>query len=142
MSASLRFPRPSGKTKTSPTVELRRAFAIPPSLSKHLQTVLDTAIRISGDMGNLQLYDPRSHSLRIVVQRGFGPAFLHFFDSTGEGQAACGRALLQRERVVVEDVANDPVFTDDDVRRAVLNAGPEPSTARPCSVAPAMRSAC
>jgi PAS domain S-box-containing protein len=74
--------------------------------------VLNSTIQLQGaDFGNLQLYDPETHSLRIVAQQGFGPKFLeHFRNVTVDDGSACARALKQGTRVLIEDVRLDPEF--------------------------------
>src|SRR6202453_1895136 len=64
---------------------LRRLHEISTKLSAHsdiatlLGEVLDAAIAVTGtDMGNVQLLDPASGELRIIVQRGFSDSFLEF----------------------------------------------------------------
>ena len=76
-----------------------------------LKEVLEASMALlNADFGNVQLYDPKSHALKIVVQRGFEQDFLDYFDNVQEGTASCGTALERRERVIVEDVLTDPVF--------------------------------
>lgn len=77
-----------------------------------LSSALDAALQLTGaPKGNLQLLDPETRALQIRVHRGFGPAFLGFFNSVGSGHAACGTALEQAGQVVVEDVRSSPVFS-------------------------------
>lgn len=102
---------------------MRKAmFDLQPEIQHQLTSVLRDAIDTSGDLGNLQLLDPSSGCLRIVAQFGFSPAFLRFFESTQEGRAACGTALQRRHRVVVEDVARDPIFAGSESREVMLAA--------------------
>ena len=63
-------------------------------------------------MGNVQLADWANFpSLSIAVQKGFGEEFLHCFRSVSKlSHSACGRALLQRRTVVIEDVLEDEEF--------------------------------
>ena len=63
-------------------------------------------------MGNVQLADWANYpSLSIVVQKGFGEEFLNCFRSVSKlSHSACGRALLQRRTVVIEDVLEDEEF--------------------------------
>ncbi|MFZ0943157.1 MAG: PAS domain S-box protein [Syntrophobacteraceae bacterium] len=92
-------------------------------LENVLQEVVDTAIAISGsDMGNMQLLD-NSGKLKIVAHRGFEQPFLDFFNSVHEGQAACGTALKERQRIIVEDIAESAVFTGSPAREVVLASG-------------------
>jgi PAS domain S-box-containing protein len=74
--------------------------------------VLDSTIELQGaDFGTVQLYDPETHSLRIVAQQGFGPEFLeHFRNVTADDGSVCAQALKQGTRVLTEDVTLDPGF--------------------------------
>jgi PAS domain S-box-containing protein len=73
--------------------------------------ILDAAIEISAaDFGSIQLLDPVSGDLRLVVHRGFEAWWLEFWDSVGKGKGACGTALERKERIVVEDVEQDSIF--------------------------------
>jgi GAF domain len=92
-------------------------------LADHLAFILKATLRITGDMGTLQLFDPLSCSLRIVSQCGFDEDFLKFFNSVRQGEAACGTSLLRRRRVVVENVAKDPLFAGTAARGVLLAAG-------------------
>jgi PAS domain S-box-containing protein len=87
-----------------------------------LQEILESAIAITGaDKGNLQLLDPATGMLKIVAQKHFDPPFLEFFAYVDAGDAtACGAALEQAERVVVEDICESDVF--DEETAAVLLA--------------------
>ena len=77
-----------------------------------LEEILTATIALqNADFGNVQLYHPDTHALEIVAHHGFHADFLHYFQSVHEGSAACGQALQQRERVIVEDVQTDPGFT-------------------------------
>ena|GEM_PF-526206 len=74
-----------------------------------LEEILDAAIEITGaEMGNIQLLE--EGALRIATQRGFETPFLDFFNVVHDGQAACGSAMRNGERVIVEDVASSPIF--------------------------------
>jgi PAS domain S-box-containing protein len=76
-----------------------------------LKEVLEASMALlNAVFGNVQLYDPKSHALKIVAQRGFEQDFLDYFDNVQEGTGSCGAALERRERIIVEDVLTDPVF--------------------------------
>ena len=79
-------------------------------LDAGLGAMLDTTIALMGaDFGNIQLLD--GGCLRIAVHRGFGADFLDFFrEVSTDDDSACGRALRGGERVVIEDVEQDPGF--------------------------------
>jgi len=81
-------------------------------LPEMLEEVLDATIALQrADFGNIQLCDPASRVLKIVAQRGFSPTFLeHFARVDMEEPSACGRALQAGERVIIEDVAEDPGY--------------------------------
>ena len=84
---------------------------------------LDAAIEIThADMGNVQLLDAATGEIRIAAQRGFDRPFLDFFDSIQTGMAACGSALQEKRRIVVENVAGSPVY-DSRSREVMLHAG-------------------
>lgn len=86
-----------------------------------LATILDALmVATEAPMGNLQLFDPTSRSLRIRVHRGFASAFLTFFDSVHAG-AACSVAFAKGAPEIVDDVATSPLFTPES-RRAMLEA--------------------
>ena len=101
--------------------QLSASAAQPGELTGLLDQVMDAAIEIVGaDMGNIQLY--RNGRLRIVCQRGFRPAFLDFFDSVEQGEAACGTALQRGERVVVPDVLESAIFAGTPSLEVMLQA--------------------
>ena len=100
-------------------------------LNGFLLRVLDDAMGLTGaDFGNIQVIDFASSSLRIVAQRGFGPAFLEFFSVVREQGSACGQAMQCLGRVISEDVASDPIYTES-ARRVMLA-----SQARACQSTP------
>ena len=87
-----------------------------------LEELLNAIISLQGaDFGNIQLYNPESQALEIVVQRGFQQDFLDHFRSVHDDGAACGRAMQRRERIIIEDVQTDPDFEPH--RRIAASAG-------------------
>lgn len=75
-----------------------------------LEEVLSAVIAIqNADFGILQLYNPE-HSLEIVAQQGFQRDFLMSFADVHDETTACGRAMKQHQRVIIEDVENDAGF--------------------------------
>ena len=89
-----------------------------------LEESLETAIDITGaDMGKIQLFDEASSALKMMVHRGFDQRFLNFFATIGVGRAACGEAARRRERVVVENIAESPIFTGTPELDVMLEAG-------------------
>ncbi|GLQ89978.1 GAF domain-containing protein [Dyella flagellata] len=79
---------------------------------KVLQAALDVTMTLhDADFGNVQLYEPETNTLRIIVQRGFEPAFLdHYALVDASNPSACGLALAGRKRKIVKDVETDPDY--------------------------------
>lgn len=96
------------------------------SSAKHSETVAavrDTACRLAQtDMGNVQLTAHDGAALRLQAHRGFSTEFTDHFAWVSDDTSACGRALLDGTRVIISEVATDPVF-DDTARRVMLSAG-------------------
>ena len=80
-----------------------------------LNQLLDSTItRTSADFGDVQLYDPSTQSLKIVAQQGFKQDFLDHFESVKfDSSCSCAAAMTSRSRVVVSDIASDPVFAGE-----------------------------
>jgi PAS domain S-box-containing protein len=92
-------------------------------LKTMLEDFLGAAIEITGsDMGNIQLLDASNGHLTIVAQRGFSHDFLKFFDTVRGGQAACGMAMQEHRRIIVEDVSSSSIF-DEEARKVISEAG-------------------
>jgi PAS domain S-box-containing protein len=89
-----------------------------------LKEILDAAIAIgSADFGNIQWVDPVIGELRIVAHRGFPSWWLDCWGAIEPGHGTCGTALVQGERIVVEDVELSPIFSNPSEREALLRAG-------------------
>jgi PAS domain S-box-containing protein len=89
-----------------------------------LEHIVDAAIAITAaDVGHIQLHHPESGTLKIVASRGLGHEFLDAFAVVREGQGCCGEAMRLHERVVVEDVASDPLFARGHDVSVLLAAG-------------------
>jgi CheY-like chemotaxis protein len=68
----------------------------------------------AADFGNVQLFDSTNQVLRIVAHHGFESEFLSYFGTVGlNDKCACGRAMNGRSRIVVTDVASDPLYSND-----------------------------
>jgi PAS domain S-box-containing protein len=78
-------------------------------LPRILDEILEATIALQrADFGNVQLCDPASGALEIVAQRGFSQRFLEYFGRVdSRDESACGRALREGTRVIIEDVQND-----------------------------------
>ncbi len=108
---------------------MRRLYQIgshllhPDEPKKQLQEIIEAAIDITGsDMGNIQLVDDTGN-LKIVAQKDFGQEFLDYFENVTPKQSACGLAMEQKQRVIVEDVTKSRVFKDPETLKVMLNAG-------------------
>jgi len=83
--------------------------------SSWLNQLLDLTIaHTAADFGDVQLYDPSTHSLKIVAHKGFKEDFLDYFETVRcDTSCSCGAAMTSRSRVVVTDIASDPVFAGE-----------------------------
>jgi PAS domain S-box-containing protein len=83
-----------------------------PDLLTALDEVLAATVEITGaEMGGVQLFRAPDNVLELVAQRGFGPDFLDRFRTVGlDDDTACGRAVREGRRVVIEDVDTDPRY--------------------------------
>jgi hypothetical protein len=82
-----------------------------PQLDLLATQALDTVLSLAGaDQGNVQLADPVSGALKIVVQHGFDEAFLDHFAVVDDDSSACGRAARNGTQLVINDVISDPGF--------------------------------
>ncbi|MFF9777370.1 ANTAR domain-containing protein [Streptomyces sp. NPDC013978] len=91
--------------------------------SEVLTSVLSQALTVVGtDMGNVQIADRTEGGLRIERHTGHPAEFVDFFAHVGDGGTACAKAARDVAHVTVQDVATDPVFTED-ARAAILRAG-------------------
>lgn len=89
-----------------------------------LAGILEAAIEgTAADMGNIQVFDPKTCQLVIYLHCGFQDPFLKFFNSVHVGQAACGAALKSCARVIVPDIANSRIFSKREVLETMLDAG-------------------
>jgi PAS domain S-box-containing protein len=89
-----------------------------------LLALLDAAIEFTGaDKGNVQLFDQDTEVLRLIAHRGFDAPFLTFFETVGASHsAACGSAIAERARVIVEDVSTSPIFRGTPSLQVMLDA--------------------
>jgi PAS domain S-box-containing protein len=78
-------------------------------LEPTLQRALDAVISLQGaDFGMIQLNNPSTGALEITVQHGFREDFREHFSGAHGVSSACVQALKSKERVIIEDVLNDP----------------------------------
>jgi CheY-like chemotaxis protein len=94
------------------------------NLGPALLEVVTRAIAMAGaDMGNLQILDHGTGTLRIVAQCGFSKQFLEFFENVRHDQGSCGTVLSRGQRVIIDDVADDPIFQGTKSKEIVLAEG-------------------
>lgn len=89
-----------------------------------ISDLLASAIEASNaDAGTVQLLDSSSQVLRIAAQSGFEKDFLEYFETVrcGDG-CVCGAAMSRGARVLVTDVAADPLLQLG-AREVLLRAG-------------------
>jgi PAS domain S-box-containing protein len=73
-----------------------------------LQEILTASSDLTGtDKGNIQLVAPDTGNLRIVVHQGLGRRLLEHFAERG-WDATCGAAHRLGQRVIVEDITQEP----------------------------------
>lgn len=82
-------------------------------LSNLLYRFLDEAIEIDGAaFGYIQLYNPKSDSLEIVVQQGFEAPFLAMFKHVRVfDSSVCARAFRLGNSVVIKDLSVEPFIS-------------------------------
>ena len=91
--------------------ELSTRLLASTELQPLLEEILEATIELlNADFGTVQLFNEQSKALEIVAQRGFKQDFLDHFSNVNEESAACGRAMAQGGRVIIEDVKSDPSF--------------------------------
>lgn len=101
-----------------------------------LSRVVAHAVALVGaDVGNLQLLDQRTNTLRIVAESGFSKRFLEFFGEVRCHQGCCGAALSRGQRVIVEDVSSDPIFRGTESGEMVRGEGVEAVQSIPLNTA-------
>ena len=86
-----------------------------------LDRALEAALVVSGTaMGNLQIRT--ADGLVIAVQRGFDKPFLDYFACVHD-EGTCGAAAQKGARVIVADVACDPIFAGTPAAPVMAAAG-------------------
>jgi PAS domain S-box-containing protein len=102
------------------------------NLEPVLTQIVDAAISFTGsDFGNIQLVDPHTSDLRIVAQRNFPDWWIEFWNTSGKGQGACGSALQRGERVIIEDIEQDPSLAGTPALAILRRAGIRAITSTP-----------
>jgi GAF domain-containing protein len=90
--------------------------------SPFLPKFVASAIRAThAKFGTMQLLDSSQNVLRLVAHHGFERDFVDYFDTVREDSScSCGSAMGVRSRIVVTDVATDPIF--EKTREVMLRA--------------------
>ena len=102
--------------------QISTRFAQTADFAQLLDEIVAAGTEITGaDMGNIQLF--QNGVLQIVSQQGFSAPFLEFFNHVSHGSAACGTALERRERIIVEDILQSPIFIGTPALDVMLAAG-------------------
>jgi signal transduction histidine kinase len=81
-------------------------------LAATLDEVLHAAIAMFGaDRGDIKLFDAEHGVLRMAAHQGFAAAYLeHFAEVPIHAETACARAVARGERVVLDDIREDPRY--------------------------------
>jgi PAS domain S-box-containing protein len=76
-----------------------------------LDEILDAARAVThSTKGTLQIFDAGAGVLEIRAAKGFSNKWLDFFQTVHSQAATCGEAMRTRERVVVPDIRQSPIF--------------------------------
>ena len=104
--------------------ELGALLAGPGDPRTMLEAVLQTAIDVTAaDMGSFQRADEEG-VLTLQAQYGFDADFLEFFARVdAHTDSACGNAIATRQRVIVADVMDSPIYAGSASRQVMLAAG-------------------
>lgn len=87
-------------------------LTVPDDLASLLEEVLDATMELQrADLGEVRLYDDSTGTLTLVAHRGLRPEVIERFRTkSASDSSACGRALKQGRRVIIEDVTTDPDY--------------------------------
>lgn len=102
-----------------PILNPYEVFAYSPHIPELLASMIEAT---SADFGNVQLLDSSRPGLRIVAHKGFGPEFLHYFETVCTGKYSCGTAMKRQSRILVSDILTDPLFEDAPTQAVMLQA--------------------
>jgi hypothetical protein len=93
-------------------------------LSAFLNALLDSALEATtAQAGSVQLVDQDQGGLRLERQRGFTEDATDYFTHTNGDETVEGRALREGARVVVPDIAADPVLAGSEAGQVLLAMG-------------------
>ena len=94
--------------------------------------VLEAALGTTASrMGVLCLLDTHTGAWRMVAHRGFRKPWLRFWEGCEFLPGACGRAVTDAKRVIVEDIERSPIFAGTPALPVFLKAGVRAMQATP-----------
>jgi DNA-binding NarL/FixJ family response regulator len=116
VSPRLSGPQSVGRGTQDPADRLQAE--INPHALLHSASILPFLAKIieatKADFGNVQLFDSTTRELRIVAHQGFESEFLDYFAAVScDHGCACSAAMINRCRMVISDVAADPLLSSD-----------------------------
>jgi PAS domain S-box-containing protein len=78
----------------------------PTELKTAMELILDSSMEIvAATMGDVQIYDAPSHTMKILAHRGFTQEYIDRLQELPlDHESPCGRAMASGSRVVVEDM--------------------------------------
>jgi GAF domain-containing protein len=104
-----------------------------------LERVISGAVAAAGaDTGNIQLVDDCG-DLTIWAQHGHDREFLDFFAVVKGSVTSCGLARQRAERIIVEDVAANPIFAGTPSGAMLLRSGIHSTYSTPITIAGRVR---
>jgi CRP-like cAMP-binding protein len=106
--------RKAGQVTNNPYTQHAGSSWVPELLASTIEAM-------GAEFGNVQLLDSSRQALTIVAHHGLESEFLTHFQTVHSG-TCCGEAMNQRSRVIVSDVASDPLFRDKQTRDLMLRA--------------------
>jgi GAF domain-containing protein len=84
--------------------------------------LLSAAVKIiKADKGTLRLFE--KERWKLLAQIGFERPYLDYFEIVEKRRGACGTAMEQGRRIIVEDVTQSPIFTGSPALEVMLAAG-------------------
>jgi hypothetical protein len=123
LSAAIELRSPTDDHRPTPDHNQGAPMFIRAQNSVQMTSLLHSAIEASAaDFGNIQLFDPANRALTIVAHCGFGEEFLSYYETVRfEDDCACAAAMRDQSRMMISNVATDPVFGQES-RNVLLRA--------------------
>lgn len=102
-----------------PTTNPYLLFRTSPLIPKILTLTIEAT---NANFGNVQLLDSSRQALRIVAYHGFDTDFVTLFETVSTDNFCCVRAMKERSRAIVSDIASDPLLQDTRTRDIILRS--------------------